>query len=529
MDTNTVLLWFAGIQALSLFSRNARAARKDWMWVSGLVLLTAGIGWLHFPDVVGYVTFALCALLLMLPRWAHLLAGRALGRSQYGRAVRLERVAALLHPFDGWRQLPRLFRAMGLAHEGKVAEAQAQLTLLAQGKSSVAAMARVHRLRILERWDELKLLAEHEGMAALSRDPLLLTMYLRALGELGQTDELADLMLSQESILFGGELAEPACLYLFAYTGHAELARQVLATSRRNYDEENRDIWLGLASMRAGNIEQAKHTFTRLSQSKNPSVRGRAERDLSILAEGIPYQPPTPRTAHIVTHFARVFADRQNLLLSRPAAGSERRVTLALVVANALIYVWSSHSLLGMATSEDFGERWAFLAPAILSGEWWRMFSYLFVHANWLHLAMNLLALWALGPFVERAFGRLRFSLIYLFSGFTGSVVYLCLYCYQIADQHTDPRYLVGASGSIMGLLGATGAVMLRAWLKQRAPMAKQILLRLLMVVALQVTFDYYTPQVAGLAHALGLFGGFLIAMLLHERVSARRSVQALP
>ena len=139
------------------------------------------------------------------------------------------------------------------------------------------------------------------------------------------------------------------------------------------------------------------------------------------------------------------------------------------------------------------------------------MFSYMFVHANWLHLVMNLLGLWALGPFVERAFGRLRFSLIYLFSGFTGSVVYLCLAWYQVGEPHA----LVGASGCIMGLLGATGAVMLRAWLKHRAPMAKQILLRLLVVVALQVTFDYNTPQVAGLAHALGLLGGFIAGLLL--------------
>ncbi len=79
-----------------------------------------------------------------------------------------------------------------------------------------------------------------------------------------------------------------------------------------------------------------------------------------------------------------------------------------------------------------------------------------------------------------------------------------------------------------MGLLGATGAVMARAWFKQRAPMARQILLRLLVVVLLQVTFDYNTPQVAGLAHALGLLGGFIAGLLLHESVSARRSVQAL-
>jgi len=194
------------------------------------------------------------------------------------------------------------------------------------------------------------------------------------------------------------------------------------------------------------------------------------------------------------------------------------------VLINALIYVWSSYPLRLIATSEEFGDRWAFFANDILSGEWWRMFSYLFVHANWLHLLMNLLGLWALGPFVERAFGWLRFSLIYLFAGFAGSVVYLCLAWYQIGK----PQLLVGASGCIMGLLGATGAVMLRAWIKQRAPMAKQILLRLLVVVAFQVTFDYYTPQVAGLAHALGLLGGFIAGLLLQERVSERRSVQPL-
>ena len=195
---------------------------------------------------------------------------------------------------------------------------------------------------------------------------------------------------------------------------------------------------------------------------------------------------------------------------------------------NALIYAWSSYPLRFIATNEEFGDRWAFIAKDILSGEWWRMLSYLFVHANWLHLLMNLLGLWVLGPFVERAFGWLRFSLIYLFSGFTGSVVYLCLFWYQLGDPSAEPPALVGASGCIMGLLGATAAVMLRAWVKQRAPMAKQILFRILVVVALQVTFDYNTPQVAGLAHALGLLGGFIAGLLLHERVSAERSVEPL-
>jgi rhomboid protease GluP len=228
-------------------------------------------------------------------------------------------------------------------------------------------------------------------------------------------------MLNQEALLLAGEVSEPAFLYLFVYTGHVELARQVLAAANPGYDEETRDAWLALASLHGGNFEQARQTFGRLRQSQNASIRERAQRYLGILSQTTSYQPPTARTAHIVTHFARAFAERQNLILNHPLQRTERRVTLALVLINALIYVWSSYPLRLIATSEEFGDRWAFFANDILSGEWWRMFSYLFVHANWLHLLMNLLGLWALGPFVERAFGWLRFSLIYLFAGFAGS------------------------------------------------------------------------------------------------------------
>jgi len=526
MDPNIIALWFAGVQALSMFSRSARASRQGMGWtvVSASVLLTGAVGWLRFRDHVGYVTFALTMVFITLPWWAHGVAARALKRSQYRRAYRFARVAALLHPADGWRQMPNLFRAFDLAQAGKIAEAETRLSAISEGDSTIAATARAHRLRILERWDEIKVLAEQAGVSALARDPNLLILYLRALGELEESQHLAEFMLNQESLLLAGEVLEPAFLYLFVYTGHVELARQVLAAANPGYDEETRDAWLALASLHGGNFEQARQTFSRLRHSPNAAIRERARRYLDILSHPTAYQPPSARTAHIVTHFARAFAERQRLLLNHPQQRSTRRVTSALVLINALIYVWGSYPLRLLATSEDFGERWAFIAPEILSGEWWRMFSYLFVHANWLHLTMNLLGLWALGPFVERAFGWLRFGLIYLISGFTGSVVYLCLAWYQVGEAQS----LVGASGCIMGLLGATGAVMLRAWVKQRAPMAKQILLRLLVVVALQVTFDLNTPQVAGLAHALGLLGGFFSGLLLHERVSARRSVQAL-
>jgi rhomboid protease GluP len=127
-----------------------------------------------------------------------------------------------------------------------------------------------------------------------------------------------------------------------------------------------------------------------------------------------------------------------------------------------------------------------------------------------------------LGPFVERAFGRLRFSMIYLVSGCTGSAVYLILT--QLGVVQVEE--LVGASGCIMGLLGATGAIMLRAWIRQRTPVAKEIFLRVLLIVAVQVYIDRTTPEIAGLAHALGVLGGFVSALLLNEVVSPPQSVE---
>src|SRR5690606_14241832 len=55
------------------------------------------------------------------------------------------------------------------------------------------------------------------------------------------------------------------------------------------------------------------------------------------------------------------------------------------------------------------------------NGEWWRLISSAFLHWNLLHLALNMFALWNLGPLIERSMGRLRFGVIYAVSLMAGS------------------------------------------------------------------------------------------------------------
>jgi rhomboid protease GluP len=414
--------------------------------------------------------------------------------------------------------LPRLFHAFELAQAGQLAAAEARLLVVARGHSSSATMAAAQRLRLLGRWRELKSLAEREGLLALRTQPSLFALYLRALGELGLVDDLAKFLLAQESTLASTGARDLALLYLFAFTGHVELTRQLLSLRSRNYSAETRDFWLAVALQSGGHPEDARRVFGRLRTSKDAQIRVRAEERYDDLSGATQQEPPSQPTLAVVQRFARSLAERQRFALDDPANRAQNRMTLGLIAVNTAVYVIGSAPGL-FETREGFADRWAFVAPDILGGDWWRAFSYLFVHANALHLLMNLGGLWVLGPFVERAFGRVRFSIIYFAAGCAGSAVYLALtWLHWIKAEP-----LVGASGCIMGLLGANAASMLRAWLRHRAPLARQIFLRLVAIVALQVAFDYTTPQVAGLAHAVGLLGGFLAALLLKDEISAGR------
>ncbi|MES1177298.1 MAG: rhomboid family intramembrane serine protease [Myxococcales bacterium] len=529
MDLNQIALWLAGLPAATLFWKSARAPHRPigWLVVSGVVLLVALLGWFVVPEYAGYAAGTLALLFILLPTWIHNAAARASNRFLYRRARRLFTYAALLHPFDGWLDMPRLFQAFELAHLGKTAEAEALLLVLSRGTGNTAAIAQAHRLRILGRWRELKALAEANGLMAVGRDPSLLVLYLRALGELGEVDHLAEFMRAREETLLGTGAFEAGLLYLFAFSGQVELTRQALAAGRETYTDDARQFWVALASQRAGDVAQAQRLFGALRQSSDLQIRQRAERHIDELLYGSPAEPPSMRVLQIVAHFARLAGQRRHLLPNPQAQRAARRMTISLVVANTVVFLIGSHDSRPRFddTTEAFVKLWAFEKSEVLAGQWWRLFSYMFVHGNLVHLVMNMAGLWVLGPLVERTFGRLRFALIYLASGVAACSLYLFL----------PANSLVGASGCIMGLLGATIAVALRAWVTQRAPIARQFFVRLLSVVALQVVFDQSinymnrgdkaAPQIAGLAHYLGLTGGFLAALLLREAEKAKTSL----
>jgi rhomboid protease GluP len=148
----------------------------------------------------------------------------------------------------------------------------------------------------------------------------------------------------------------------------------------------------------------------------------------------------------------------------------------------------------------------ALVSGVLTPGESYRLVTKLFLHYGVLHLAMNMLGLIAIGPFVESALGKLRTLFLYLCAGVAGSLL-------EVLLPGDEPQLFVGASGCIMGLLGATAAVLLFDYRRQGAQPAKSRLGRIGFVLVAQLGFDLTVPNISLYAHWSGVLVGFLLGL----------------
>ncbi|NUL05516.1 rhomboid family intramembrane serine protease [Streptomyces lunaelactis] len=146
----------------------------------------------------------------------------------------------------------------------------------------------------------------------------------------------------------------------------------------------------------------------------------------------------------------------------------------------------------------------------VAEGEWYRLFTSMFLHQQIWHIAFNMLGLWWLGGPLEQALGRVRYLALYLLSGLAGSA-----FTYLLAAPDEGS---LGASGAIFGLLGATVVLMRRLNYDMRPVIA---------LLALNLLFTFTWPDIAWQAHVGGLVAGAAIAFgLVHAPREHRTLVQ---
>ena len=148
-------------------------------------------------------------------------------------------------------------------------------------------------------------------------------------------------------------------------------------------------------------------------------------------------------------------------------------------------------------------------APLILEqGQWYRMFSSMFLHFGAPHLINNMLVLFVLGQRLEPVTGKIKFFLIYIFGGLGGNMLSLFF------DMYAGNASLsAGASGAVFAVMGGMIYVIIR----HRGRVADLTVRQMLIMAAFSLYFGFASEGVDNVAHIGGLLSGFLIAVIFYH------------
>jgi membrane associated rhomboid family serine protease len=194
----------------------------------------------------------------------------------------------------------------------------------------------------------------------------------------------------------------------------------------------------------------------------------------------------------------------RRLRTPRPVVRAQRQigsgfapVTKALIAINVAVYLLTVVQGSGLnSPGGSIFDKMALYGPLVKDGDWWRLITTAFLHANLLHIGFNMLALWWIGAPVENYLGRARYVGLYLVSGLAGSAGAL------LQSPH---GVTVGASGAIFGILGA---MLILEW-QATGRLGGQAMT--LIVINLAISFGFAGISWGG--HVGGLIGGILATL----------------
>jgi membrane associated rhomboid family serine protease len=194
----------------------------------------------------------------------------------------------------------------------------------------------------------------------------------------------------------------------------------------------------------------------------------------------------------------------------RAGGATEPYVTYAIIAICVIAFIGEMAGGAGLGFGRAGGtiyEKGALFGPSIeINHEYWRLVTSGFLHANIVHIALNMYLLWIVGQMLEPLIGSVRFAVLYMVSLVAGSLGVLIL----------EPRTAaIGASGAVFGVMGAVlvemrarGVAILQSWLG------------ILLLINLGLSFR---PGIAVGAHIGGLIGGVVVA-LLYRAADRQRS-----
>lgn len=481
---------------------------RGWLIASLIVLLVCALAWTIVPSLAGFLGGAAWVCLLIFPSFAERAITRALIAERPAQARRLAVVRRMLHPWNDSPYRPEVIHSLELARTSQLGVALDQLAKERDDRSPGGNYATALIFALTENWNGLVQWCRHDPR--LTTDPIIYSLYLRALGETGLLDDLVfDFASHSDSERSGAQNSLPSFNFalVLAFTGQTERLVRLLPERLGGMPLEYQQFWVATAQAAEGKFEVARRQLEKSRLTTADGVLRRSiERRLAV------EKRPALLGGKAGTTLARVVTEtvgHNDGEMTSPGRGAP--AVWALIVINAMMFV--VEIFMGGATNSHTLDLLGALEPkaVLVRHEYWRLLTALFLHYGLLHIAINLYALYLLGPELERLIGSFKFTVSYLIAGLGSSVgvVLARAFDFNQADQ------LVGASGCIMGVIGVSAGLLLR---HRRSPIAGRRLRDIIVIVILQTAFDLWTPQVSLSAHLSGFATGLLVGVVLAAR-----------
>lgn len=197
-------------------------------------------------------------------------------------------------------------------------------------------------------------------------------------------------------------------------------------------------------------------------------------------------------------------------IVDRMRSGSKKRMNYLIVVINLLVFLLVT--VTGGSESYDNMMRWgAAYTPSIQSGQYYRLFTSMFLHFGIEHLGGNMLLLLFLGDYLERYVGKAGYLLIYLCGGIFGNV---CSYRHEVKmiTGGESPALAAGASGAIFAVVGA----MIVLLICHKGKVEDLTFQRMVLMAVGSLLVGFQTANVDNAAHLGGFAAGIVIMGILY-------------
>lgn len=454
-----------------------------------LAVAAIGLGlYGHFAAVEWALLAALaCALVGVVgPAWLTAIARRRAARGDFAAAARLIHPLARVNPALADAQ--RVWQAAAAWFAGDQTPAHALRTALAADDSPRAQQIRESLIGLTRDWPAARFARSVDLQA-------------RAHCELGEVDagiETAARIWRPRMSLLAIRAARAVMLAPMAFAGERIAVRRLGHLLR--LPAPARVIWNATADAAAGEPEAARTKLGKLlTRPLAPALRHAAEARL----EALPAPPAIGSSAQRIVEETRAEIAAGALLRWR--SGWRSPVTVFLLAAIAVGFT------LQLVRGDGDPEAVALSLGALmgqgyplghLPADRWRLLAYGFLHAGFLHLAANALAIAALGPIVNRALGGAATLIIFLGGVIIGGLG---------ISTFGGPGTTVGASAGAMALLAAVLVIAITHPLTRRTRTGRALARIGIGLVVMQSIFDAITPQISSAGHLAGGLAGLAL------------------